>query len=441
MISLVLVAAALQVADSARLPLAAAIDRALARYPSVAAAEAVRGRASAEVGEAQASWLPRLSVDASLTRFQEPMVVRPLHGFDPLNPPLFDRTLLQSGVSLSYTLWDFGARSGRVGAARALTSVADASLDGSRAQLVQQVLAAYLRVGSAREVLVAEDQRVAALDREVDRVTQMLAQGKAARVQLLRAEAEREGARAERIGAAAGLDVAEHELALLAELPLDSVHAARLDRMALAAGAETQMVDRSGLLASAGERNPQIREATSRVQAAVAAAGAVRATRFPELRVLGGYVDRGRAFGDFVAEWQGGVQLSYPVFTGGQRGSAIRRAAWDVEIQEQQQRLAKLNLSQAIDRALAAREEARARVVALELATQRSAEVARIERLSLDVGSGTQRDYLDAEAYLLRSRASLIEARHAEILALTELARLAGQLTPAWVAGALERQS
>ncbi|MDO8667184.1 MAG: TolC family protein, partial [Gemmatimonadales bacterium] len=70
---------------------------------------------------------------------------------------------------------------------------------------------------------------------------------------------------------------------------------------------------------------------------------------------------------------------------------------------------------------------------ALRSAVEQSEEVARIERLSLEVGSGTQTDYLDAEANLLRARASLIEARHAEISARIELARIAGELSPDWI--------
>jgi len=95
-------------------------------------------------------------------------------------------------------------------------------------------------------------------------------------------------------------------------------------------------------------------------------------------------------------------------------------------------------VAQGVDRALAAVREAHARVAALGSAAEQSAEVARIERLSLEVGSGTQTDYLDAEANLLRARASLIEARHAEIAARIELARVTGELSLAWLALNLE---
>jgi outer membrane protein TolC len=83
--------------------------------------------------------------------------------------------------------------------------------------------------------------------------------------------------------------------------------------------------------------------------------------------------------------------------------------------------------------------EAHARVAALRSAVELSSEVTRIERLSLEVGSGTETDYLDAEAKLLSARAGLIQARHAEISARVELAGLTGELSRGWLAQALER--
>jgi outer membrane protein TolC len=71
-------------------------------------------------------------------------------------------------------------------------------------------------------------------------------------------------------------------------------------------------------------------------------------------------------------------------------------------------------------------------------AVARFDEVVRIRRLSLQTGSGTQTDYLGAETDLLRARASLVEAQHGEIAARVELARVTGELSPAWLATALQ---
>lgn len=65
--------------------------------------------------------------------------------------------------------------------------------------------------------------------------------------------------------------------------------------------------------------------------------------------------------------------------------------------------------------------------------------VARTERLRLEVGTGTQTDYLAAEADLLVARADLAQVGHSVIVARAELARITGELDLSWPQLALER--
>jgi outer membrane protein TolC len=91
-----------------------------------------------------------------------------------------------------------------------------------------------------------------------------------------------------------------------------------------------------------------------------------------------------------------------------------------------------------MQRARAALARARARTVALEEAVAAGVEVARVERLSLDLGGGIQSDWLDAEADLLESRAALVRSRADQLVATIELARAAGVLDLDWLATRLE---
>ena len=75
--------------------LAGAIQRAVRADPALAIAAAGVARAESSIRDAESSRLPSLQLDANVTRFSDPMVVAPLHGFDPRNPPINDRTLSQ----------------------------------------------------------------------------------------------------------------------------------------------------------------------------------------------------------------------------------------------------------------------------------------------------------------------------------------------------------
>jgi outer membrane protein TolC len=101
-------------------------------------------------------------------------------------------------------------------------------------------------------------------------------------------------------------------------------------------------------------------------------------------------------------------------------------------------RLAETAVREDVDRAAAAAEEAAARVESLREAVERFAEVARVQKLLLDNGAGTQTDYVNAEADLLATRASLAEAEQAVVLARVDLARAAGLLTVPWLEANLE---
>ena len=117
-------------------------------------------------------------------------------------------------------------------------------------------------------------------------------------------------------------------------------------------------------------------------------------------------------------------------------------AAWDTVFPEPRRfvrpparnvRLAELGAAASVDRALATLEETQARAMSLRTAVDRSEEVARIEQLRLDTGTGVQADYLEAEATLLSLRAALSEADHGAVLARIRLAQAVGDLDEGWL--------
>jgi outer membrane protein TolC len=137
------------------------------------------------------------------------------------------------------------------------------------------------------------------------------------------------------------------------------------------------------------------------------------------------------AGGDYspTMEWQTGLRLSYPLFTGGSRSAQVQRAEASLAEAEARYRDAELATQNRLDQSLAALREAGERVAALQAAVAQWAEVVRTEALALDQGAGTQNDYLRAEADLASSRAALAQAVGAELIARTELALVTGDLT------------
>jgi len=412
------------------LTLADVLELALQTHPAVGRAQAAEEAAVAQVKQTRSARLPSLSGQASLARYQEPMVVAPLHGFDPMHPPAFDRNLVQGAVNLGYTLFDGGARGARVNRAEAGAGAARAGGKSARMDVMVQTSATFLGVLTAREVLDAVQAQKTALTAEVDRVSQFLEEGKAARVELLRVEAALSRVEASEISARSDLELAQGRLARFTGLLLEEIRARALSRV----GPRREDVPvKSAVLTDARAVNPDLARARELLDGATAGVHEARAAWFPKLEAGGRYADFGTLDGGHVQEWQGTLQISYPIFLGGARKGEAERARAEERQAAEALRLAELNLEDEAELALSAVKEAMALREALEVSVTQNEEVARIEALALEAGAGVQTDFLKAQADLFQARASLAQARHGEVLARIRLARVQGALTPGWI--------
>lgn len=428
-------------AERDSLTLAQAVALAQETYPSVAAARAGEDAAAAGLGQARAAWWPQLNTQATALRHGEPMLVAPIHGFsqEQFETIEFERTLIQGNVSLAWTLFDGGARVNRVRGARAGAAGAVAGRAAVEMALTAQVAAAYLQVLSARGVLDAQDRRIDALAAERQRVEQLLGEGRAARVQLLRVDAALAEAEAQRVATVNRLDLAERELARLLGVTPAEARVDKLRPVRLAAG--SQLDERPDLVDRAKSQNPELERARRVVETAEANRRVAKAAWIPNLNLTGALLGFSSRAGNTTTEWNVGIGLAYPLFTGGARANAVGRAGAEARAAREELRLAELRIEEGVDRALNAALETQSLVEALTRAVLHQTEVVRIEQLSLEAGAGTQTDYLRAEADLARARALLVEARHAEIAARVELARVVGELSREWLEQNLETAS
>jgi outer membrane protein TolC len=178
--------------------------------------------------------------------------------------------------------------------------------------------------------------------------------------------------------------------------------------------------------------------AESSVEAAEARARAARGSWLPSLSLQAGFVTFGSTDGGFTGEWRGGIGLRYPIFTGGARSGRIQQAEAQALRAREEYRAATLATETQLDRALSAVAETDARIEATTQAVSHLEEVARIELLALEAGSGVQTDYLRAESDLYSARASLSDLRHRALTTRIQVAALTGDLSPEWVATYLE---
>jgi outer membrane protein TolC len=415
-----------------RLTLVEAVTRALAYYPSLQASAAQVEMADAAVDETESARFPTVSVGVNATHYQEPMLAHPIHAFTPELIPPFDQNLFQAFADVRYQLFDGGGRSSRIEESRARRQSSESSLLEARQRLLSQIIQQYLSILSRARTLEAQDRSIQALEAELSRVKQVFDVGRAATVDVLRVEASIASARAERVRLASSLDLAQRNLARLVGAEASETQAMNLVPLALG---EASLPPREEILRNAVQSSPTARLARDELAVAEAALDGSRSRRLPSISLDGRYINYGSASGANSLEWNVGVSLAYDLFNGGAVSSAVARSQSAARSATERLRWIELEIAGEIDRGLAAMEEAEARIDSLKTAVARFDEVSRIEKLRLDTGAGTETDYIRAEADRLAAEAGLIEARYAEIAARAELARIAGSLSPEWVAG------
>lgn len=408
--------------DTLTLPVV--LEGILRQHPSLQALRAAREGARAGEREVRGALLPSVDARAVTTRFELPMVVAPIHALDLSGPrPDFDRTLVQGRVEGRWLLFDGGVSRGLARAAEAGAEGAAAAVDRGAARLLEEGIGAWAAVGTARAVALATAERVRALEADRARAARFLEEGRAARVELLRAEAALQAARADSASAAATVVVTERRLARMTGLDPGAVEGQPLAPM------PGEVLLPAGAGGTARAPSPALREARQRMVAAQAAVSASRARHLPRLLAAGGVNRFGGVETRPSTEWDVGVQLQWAVYAGGSRGAALDRARAELRRAEEEVRSVELREAEERDAALAALDEAGARQEALAAAVAGFEEVVRIEELAMEEGIGIQRDLLAARASLTESRAGLARAAEAELRARAALARIDGVLT------------
>ncbi len=364
--------------------------------------------ADADVAEAAAMASPKLSVGATGAGGTAPMIWPAA----PRVEPGFLTVLPPGAVNLSATLmvpfFTGGLFEARLEAAEQSQKAAVARAALTLRETARAVRTSWYSVQQARA-----EQEVAAWEvaqqQELLRLAHLqLEQGRAARVVVLRAEAEAAAAEGRR--ELAGADLAEAEAELKAAMGI-SVQS-DLDYEAAPPELPLQATEEEDLRTALSDR-PDLVAARYAVEARDRKVAEAVAEFSPQLyamamaeRMQMGALQGGRLEGGY----QVGLGIAWPVFDGGERAARVEQAR--AQREAGQLELERMEL-EATSQVLVARARAQAAWRALELA---EAEVAaaseglRIARLRYQAGRSIQVEILDAVSTERRARSTLAEA-------------------------------
>ena len=385
------------------------VGLALQHSPSIASAQAALRQAQENADAARGGLFPAVDAGAGATRQKQSAALsNTASGAGPF-------TLYNASVSVSYTLDLFGGVRRGIEAQLAQSDYQQAQLDSTYLALAGNVVTASLQEASLREQIRATEQivdwqrkTVGIAEKQLQIGATALSDTLAVRSQLATTEATLPPLRAQlaatrnQLATYLGSTPAQLELSALT---LDAVQLPQDIPVSL----PSQLVD----------QRPDIRAASAQLHAASAQVGVATAAMLPQITLAGSggsqALDRGNLFSAGTGVWSLGLNLTQPLFHGGEllHRKRAAQAGLDRAAADWQQTV--LTAFQNVADALQALE-----YDAQTLAAQATAESMAAQRLDLArqqyrLGATGYLNLLDAERSYQQARITLIQARAARL--------------------------
>ena len=393
------------------LTLAAAVDIALCRNPATRSAWASAHLQAAALGSAESAWLPTITGTDAETREHGPHV--DVTG-DTVNSP---QNTNDAALSLSWTLYDFGARGGHIRSARYLLDAAALTTGSTVQQTVFNVVQDYYGVvaGDAQLVAAKTSEDTAASSLEIARA---LHQGGVATLgDVLEAETAYDQVVLTRVLAAQTAVSSHGTLAVVIGIPADQ--ALKLDAEPVPAEVPALTARMADLMTEAERQRPDLAAARAQLDSAVEDITVARAAGRPSIAIAASrdrvrttdvVLDNGTAGALIQNYGQIGVTLTVPLFTGFNVGYGVRQAQATLEIRDANVEQVRLQVTLDIWNGYYALESANQQLAA-------SAKLIKAAETSLEVAIGRYKAGVAVFTDLLAAQSAAATARQARITA------------------------
>lgn len=406
------------------LTFAAAVQLALCANPQTRSAWAQAHEQAAALGRAESAWLPQLSVSGS----QE-------HTFGgdhaDINGNIVSTTqnTTDAIASLTWTLYDFGARSGRIESARRLLDAAAATTNSVVQQTVRSVVQAYYGVvaGDASLVAARSTEEISAHSLDVARALQTGGAGTLGDV--LQAQTAHEQAVLARVQAEAAAKSAHGTLAVTLGRHADQGFNLAPDPVPSEVSALTTRV--GDLMNEAARQRPDLAAARFQRDSAESDITVAKATGRPSISIGVEHHYTSQTNVQNQNYDQVGVTVTWPLFTGFNVNYGVRQA--EAALHASEANLVQVELTVTLDvwngyYNLESANDQLAGTADLLKTAQENEQVA-IDRYKLGVGSIV--DVLTAQTALASARQARINAELGWNVSRAQLAFALGRLSSA----------
>ena len=403
------------------LSLTMAVDLALCRNPATRSAWAAARQQAAALGGAESAWLPTVSATGADTRsFGEHVDVTG-------NIVSNSQNTRDAALNLSWTLYDFGGRSGRIKAARGLLDAAAATVSSVSQQTVLSVVQSYYAVVAGDETLLAARATESIGARSLEIARALHAGGVATLADVLQAETAYDLAMLTRVQAEVAAKSAYGTLAVAIGSPANQpLKLAAEPVPAEVPGLTARMTD---LMAQASQQRPDLAAALAQRDAAAADVTVARAVGRPSISLQAGHTltdTIGVANQNYN---QVGLYVTVPIFNGFSLAYGVRQAQAALEASEANVEQARLTVSLGVWNAYYSLDSANQQLGATALLTKTAENNQQVALGRYQSGVGTILDVITAQSAAASARLLRINAEFGWQLARAQLALALGRLS------------
>ena len=382
-----------------------AIEFALANNPEVAARGWDAAAAQARQDQAFGERLPRFSAVGEYFNYVNRQRLIPTTGLD--DPGLFARDIVAGDLVLTLPLFTGGRLINRVKAADLLREAAGHRLARSREELVFNVSSVFFSILAQEYVIESFQFSRRALEEHIKRIEALIADEKAARVDLMRIEV--------RLADLEQQSVRENNLLTIQRRVLANLLGLADTTTDIVLRGELELPEKSIVptfteaLAAAREKRGDYLAARSALEAQARNVDAARAGHWPTISLVGAYGGRWAAgettgLGDEFGEvGRVGLALELPLFEGGRIAAGVREHRADLLADRERLRGLELQIQLEIETALSNVSSSEERLEAIRKSISEARESLRIEQEKYDLGKGAVVDVLDSQQALLET--------------------------------------
>ena len=403
------------------LTLDAALARALACNPGVAAAAGDARAAAARQAEARGALFPTVSAEGAYARYLDDQRLVPARSSGEAS--VFTESIYSGDLVVRLPLFAGGKFVNELRAAELLRLAADRRLGRTREELVYNVTTVFYSLLAQERLIRSLMFSQEALAGHLARIDELLAAQKAARVDRLRTEVRLADVEQRRFQEENTLAVLGRVLAGLMGVA-ESGWVPKIDGI-LEDGAYEPQPLASAIMAAFANRKDYL-AARNELEAQARRVDVARAGHSPVVNLFGAYGARWDAHTGHVpaggGEWEdvgrAGIGVEIPLFEGGRVSARVEEERAKLAAAQARLREKELRIRVEVETAVGNHGAAAKRVRTLEKSVEQAKESLRIERQKYDVGKGAIVDVLDAQAALLEA-----ETGHARALADLSTAR------------------